>query len=87
MRLKPSSYLILGMLSEGKETGYAIQRAVDRSARFFFAALLAQVYPELAALEEAGYVVSTEEPSHVFVTEVGAGMGTDEFRALLRSYE
>jgi DNA-binding PadR family transcriptional regulator len=62
MRLKPSSYLILGMLRGGVETGYAIKRAVDRSTRFFWAASLAQVYPELAALEEDGYVVSSDEP-------------------------
>jgi DNA-binding PadR family transcriptional regulator len=62
MRLKPSSYLILGMLSQGKKTGYAIKRAVDRSTRFFWAASLAQVYPELSALERDGYVVSAQEP-------------------------
>jgi len=62
MRLKPSSYLVLAMLSQGKQTGYAIKRAVDRSTRFFWAASLAQVYPELAALENDGYVVSTNEP-------------------------
>ena len=44
------------------ETGYAIKRAVDRSTRFFWAASLAQVYPELAALEGDGYVVGTDEP-------------------------
>jgi len=63
MRLKPSSYLILGMLNSGVETGYAIKRAVDRSTRFFWAASLAQVYPELAALEAGGYVVSADEPT------------------------
>lgn len=62
MRLKPGSYLILGMLSRGVETGYAIKRSVDRSTRFFWAASLAQVYPELAALEQDGYVVSADEP-------------------------
>ena len=62
MRLKPSSYLILGMVDRGVETGYAIKRAVDLSTRFFWAASLAQVYPELAALEEGGYVVSADEP-------------------------
>jgi DNA-binding PadR family transcriptional regulator len=62
MRLKPSSYLILGMLNRGVETGYAIKRTVDLSTRFFWAASLAQVYPELAALEKDGYVVSTNEP-------------------------
>lgn len=61
MRLKPSSYLILGMLNRGHDTGYAIKRSVDLSTRFFWAASLAQVYPELAALEENGYVVSAEE--------------------------
>ena len=62
MRLKPGSYLILGMLDTGVSTGYAIKRAVDRSTRFFWAASLAQVYPELAALENGGYVVGSDEP-------------------------
>lgn len=62
MRLKPSSYLILGMLNRGIETGYAIKRTVDLSTRFFWAASLAQVYPELAALEQGGYLLSAEEP-------------------------
>jgi len=50
------------MLDQGHRTGYEIKRAVDRSTRFFWAASLAQVYPELAALEERGYVVSKDEP-------------------------
>jgi DNA-binding PadR family transcriptional regulator len=35
---------------------------VDLSTRFFWAASLAQVYPELAGLEENGYVTGTDEP-------------------------
>jgi DNA-binding PadR family transcriptional regulator len=62
MRLKPGSYLILGMLDRGVQTGYSIKRTVDLSTRFFWAASLAQVYPELATLEENGYVVSADEP-------------------------
>ncbi len=62
MRLKPGSYLILGMVDRGIRTGYAIKRAVDRSTRFFWAASLAQVYPELADLESDGYVSSADEP-------------------------
>jgi DNA-binding PadR family transcriptional regulator len=62
MQLKPSSYLILGMVRRGVETGYAIKRTVDRSTRFFWAASLAQVYPELAALEADGYLTSEDEP-------------------------
>ena len=50
------------MLDHGVETGYAIKRGVDISTRFFWAASLAQIYPELAALEHDGYVVSANEP-------------------------
>ncbi len=62
MQLKPGSYLILGMVNRGIETGYAIKKSVDRSTRFFWAASLAQVYPELAALEADGYLTSENEP-------------------------
>jgi PadR family transcriptional regulator, regulatory protein AphA len=62
MRLKPTAYLILGMLNRGVATGYSIKRKVDLSTRFFWAASLAQVYPELAALKNNGYVVSADEP-------------------------
>lgn len=62
MRLRPGSYLILGMLDRGIRTGYAIKRTVDRSTRFFWAASLAQVYPELAALEADGYVTGADDP-------------------------
>jgi DNA-binding PadR family transcriptional regulator len=61
MRLKPSAYLILGMLRNGVETGYEIKRAVDLSTRFFWAASLAQVYPELARLAEQGYITGSDE--------------------------
>ena len=60
--LRPGSFLILGMLQRGVKTGYAIKRAVDVSTRFFWAASLAQVYPELAALEEGGYITGADEP-------------------------
>ena len=70
MHLKPSSYLILGMLNRGIETGYAIKRAVDNSTRFFWAASLAQVYPELAALEAGGLVVSEESATGARVRKV-----------------
>ena len=60
--LSPGSFLILGMLQRGVKTGYAIKRAVDASTRFFWAASLAQVYPELAALEGGGYIAGTDEP-------------------------
>src|SRR5713101_7070192 len=62
LRLKPSAYLILGMLRGGIGTGYAIKRAVDRSTRFFWATSFAQVYPELARLQDQGYITGRDEP-------------------------
>jgi DNA-binding PadR family transcriptional regulator len=62
LRLKPSAYVILGMLRAGVGTGYAIKRAVDRSTRFFWATSFAQVYPELARLEEHGYIAGRDDP-------------------------
>jgi DNA-binding PadR family transcriptional regulator len=62
LRLKPSAYLILGMLRGGIDTGYAIKRTVDRSTRFFWATSFAQVYPELARLEDQGYITGRDEP-------------------------
>ena len=53
---------MLGMLRAGIETGYAIKRAVDQSTRFFWSTSFAQVYPELAHLEQQGYIVGHNEP-------------------------
>jgi DNA-binding PadR family transcriptional regulator len=62
MRLKPSAYLMLGMIRGGADTGYAIKRAVDSTTRFFWATSFAQVYPELARLEREGYIAGKDEP-------------------------
>lgn len=62
MRLKPSAYLVLGMLRAGIGTGYAIKRAVDQSTRFFWSTSFAQVYPELARLEKQEYIVGHDDP-------------------------
>jgi DNA-binding PadR family transcriptional regulator len=62
LRLKPSAYLMLGMLRAGVGTGYAIKRAVDQSTRFFWSTSFAQVYPELARLEKEAYIVGHDDP-------------------------
>ena len=62
MRLKPSAYLMLGMLRAGVGTGYAIKRAVDQSTRFFWSTSFAQVYPELAHLEAEDYIAGHDDP-------------------------
>jgi len=62
MKLKPPSYLMLGMVRLGVRSGYAIKKATDVSTRAFWPTSLAQVYPELARLERAGLVTRREDP-------------------------
>jgi DNA-binding PadR family transcriptional regulator len=62
MKLRPPSYLVLGMLRLGAKSGYAIKRATDISTRVFFPTSLAQVYPELGRLETDGLVTRREDP-------------------------
>jgi PadR family transcriptional regulator, regulatory protein AphA len=62
VKLRPPSYLVLGMLRLGARSGYAIKKATDISTRVFFPTSLAQVYPELARLEKEGLVTRREDP-------------------------
>jgi DNA-binding PadR family transcriptional regulator len=62
MKLRPPSYLVLGMVRLGAKSGYAIKKATDISTRVFFPTSLAQVYPELARLERAGLLTRNDDP-------------------------
>ena len=62
MKLKPPSYLMLGMVRLGAKSGYAIKKATDVSTRSFWPTSLAQVYPELARLERHGLVTRRDDP-------------------------
>jgi DNA-binding PadR family transcriptional regulator len=62
MKLRPPSYLVLGMLRLGAKSGYAIKKATDISTRVFFPTSLAQIYPELSRLESGGLVTRREDP-------------------------
>ena len=62
MKLKPPSFLMLGMVRLGARSGYAIKKAADLSTRSFWPTSLAQVYPELARLERAGLLTRREDP-------------------------
>jgi len=62
MKLRPASFLILGMVRLGIGSGYAIKKVADVSTRFFWPTSLAQVYPELGRLEDAGLVSRREDP-------------------------
>jgi DNA-binding PadR family transcriptional regulator len=63
LRLKSPAYLLLGMLRLGATSGYSIKKAADASTHFFWPTSLAQVYPELAALERQG-LVDRRDDSH-----------------------
>jgi DNA-binding PadR family transcriptional regulator len=61
--LKPSSYVILGLVRGGLTSGYAIKQFVNQQRmENFWATTFAQIYPELAHLEEAGHLTSTDNP-------------------------
>jgi DNA-binding PadR family transcriptional regulator len=63
MALKTSSFLILGLVRGGVTSGYAIKRFIDQQRMSaFWATTFAQIYPELAQLEEAGYLTHREDP-------------------------
>src|SRR5205823_12414623 len=60
--LKPSDYVVLGMVGLGARSGYEIKQAVELSIRFFWTISPAQVYPSLAKLERAGLLTGRDEP-------------------------
>ncbi len=63
MALKASSYLILGLVRGGVTSGYAIKRFIEQQRMgVFWATTFAQIYPELAQLEEDGYLTHREDP-------------------------
>ncbi len=63
MALKTSSYMILGLVRAGVSSGYAIKRFIGQHRMtVFWATTFAQIYPELAHLEDAGYLSHREDP-------------------------
>jgi DNA-binding PadR family transcriptional regulator len=62
VKLKPISYLVLGMLRLGATSGYAIKKAADASTNAIWPVSLAQVYPELGRLEQGGLITRHEDP-------------------------
>jgi PadR family transcriptional regulator, regulatory protein AphA len=62
MKLSPTAYVILGMVSREGRSGYEIKALVDNTTRFFWAASYGQIYPELRKLSEAGLVEGVDAP-------------------------
>jgi DNA-binding PadR family transcriptional regulator len=87
VKLTPSSFLILGMVRLGARSGYAIKQMADVSTRYFWPTSLAQVYPELARLVEAGLLTRREDPHGArerFAYEL-TDRGQEALKAWLRS--
>jgi PadR family transcriptional regulator AphA len=55
--------VILGFLSWGPRSGYAIKQIVDHSTRFFWAASYGSIYPQLRRLEEERLIEGAESPT------------------------
>lgn len=61
--LKTSSYLILALVRGGMSSGYAIKKFIqNQRMEVFWATTFAQIYPELAQLEEGGYLLGRDDP-------------------------
>lgn len=56
-----SKYAILGMLSQGPMSGYAIKKAIEHSVANFWNESYGQIYPILKQLAEEGLTVSHAE--------------------------
>lgn len=60
-RLTNTGRVLLGMIAEGHETGYAIKAEIERSTRMYWGASIGGIYPELRGLERAGLVSSRDD--------------------------
>src|SRR5438093_13649890 len=56
-----SRYAILGMLSQGPRSGYAIKRAIEQSVANFWKESYGQIYPILKQLADEGLTTSHAE--------------------------
>lgn len=61
--LKTSNYMILALVRGGVTSGYALKRFIEEHRmEVFSGTTFAQIYPDLAELEEAGYLSHHEDP-------------------------
>ena len=56
------TWAVLGLIALGPRSGYDIKRIVDRTIRHFWAASYGQIYPELARLEDVGWIAGADAP-------------------------
>jgi DNA-binding PadR family transcriptional regulator len=62
LHLRPAAYVVLGMISLGRRSGYEIKQAVEHSIRFFWTISQAQIYPALEDLERERLIRGKDDP-------------------------
>src|SRR6266853_4010321 len=60
MELRPTAYVVLGILNLGPHPGYDLKQLADVSTRHFWATSYGQIYPELKRLSESGLIKSED---------------------------
>ncbi|HYP54825.1 MAG TPA: PadR family transcriptional regulator [Solirubrobacterales bacterium] len=93
MKLSPTAYVILGMVSREPRSGYEIKALVDNSTRFFWTASYGQIYPELKKLSKAGLIEGVDAPTGerkrtvYAITEAGEAALREWLRERPETYE
>ena len=78
-RTSQTELAVLGALSTGPMTGYAVREAIRDVLGHFWSESFGQIYPTLAALEQAGHVRRDEADRTLHIT----ASGTARLRELL----
>jgi PadR family transcriptional regulator AphA len=60
--LNQTARIVLAMIAEGHNTGYAIRAEIKRSTRLYWGASVGGIYPELRRLTESGLITARDNP-------------------------
>ena len=60
--LNQTGRIVLAMIAEGHNTGYAIRAEIERSTRLYWGASIGGIYPELRRLTASGLITARDNP-------------------------
>jgi DNA-binding PadR family transcriptional regulator len=60
--LNQTARVVLAMIAEGHNTGYAIRAEIERSTRLYWGASIGGIYPELRRLTDNGLIAARDNP-------------------------
>jgi DNA-binding PadR family transcriptional regulator len=60
--LNQTARIVLAMIAEGHNTGYAIRAEIKRSTRLYWGASVGGIYPELRRLTDTGLITARDNP-------------------------